>query len=701
MSGKQHALALLPKVTGAISMTFSSMILFTIAKKVVRHKRKISVYDRLVMGMSVADWLASVGMFLSTWPIPRETGVLWAVGNQASCNFQGVFTQGPTSAATIYNSSLTFYFLLVVLFQWKQTQFRRYEFCFHVVPIMWGLSTAISGIPLKLYNNANLWCWIAPGEEGRGENAHIFRMLFFYGPLYLILLIVTINEYLIIRYVRRLTHKIIHRSSTTTCSNGNNVAARVEEEDDDDEEGDDDENFLATDETDETQSICSSPHDESGSSRLKKDKQANRYIRMRQRVALQNLRFTLAFYFTWLPISCVRVIQLTGQSPPFWLTCLATITTPLQGLPNLLVYCYPKYLKYRKANQKRGFMSVFKWIQAGMETVISDQVQHKSDSPRAEVKKEGSDTPTNMNAPPQVEEDIEAKPNNQHPSTKYLLPSVSSITASELHIRQKPLPQPRKSLKKYKKRPLVSSVTLASGLETIHETKDVLLAPPARVASEFSSLAEEDKKSIFEGPIATSQRPPTTLARRASTDSAPALPSRLPDCSYSSESDSIHEQQEQKEPIIVTSQAQRRASSDSIPALPLRLFSVFSTDSTNETILEEQEASETSIDSKGLEIPPPPMFSPRTSAGSTLCDSTPGLPKRAASSCYQEDDDVPPPPMLSPRTSSGTTSFDSAPGLPKRPSSSCYEDDDDDDDESPVVLPPGVPRPLPSGIFQV
>merc|ERR1711862_139059 len=61
-----------------------------------------------------------------------------------------------------------------------------------------AIGTSLAGLYLKLYNNANLWCWIASYPSTckgsyrnngvndciRGNNAHIYRIAFFYGPLF-------------------------------------------------------------------------------------------------------------------------------------------------------------------------------------------------------------------------------------------------------------------------------------------------------------------------------------------------------------------------------------------------------------------------------------------------------------------------------------------------------------------------------------
>lgn len=87
------ALAIVPKLAGFTSFCFSSLIVFT----VVRDKRKrTSPYHRLLCGISIVDMSSSFWLGLSTWPIPEETGIMYAVGNDTTCRLQGFWTQAGT-----------------------------------------------------------------------------------------------------------------------------------------------------------------------------------------------------------------------------------------------------------------------------------------------------------------------------------------------------------------------------------------------------------------------------------------------------------------------------------------------------------------------------------------------------------------------------------------------------------------------------
>jgi hypothetical protein len=89
----------------------------------------------------------------------------------------------------IDNTCLAIYYLLVVKYAVSEETLRRnVEPAMHLFAISFGGFTAVIGIFLDLYNNADLWCWIAPyplncldswtyGESTceRGDNAWIYR----------------------------------------------------------------------------------------------------------------------------------------------------------------------------------------------------------------------------------------------------------------------------------------------------------------------------------------------------------------------------------------------------------------------------------------------------------------------------------------------------------------------------------------------
>jgi hypothetical protein len=75
---QEVTLAVVPKVTGVVSSMGSAWIIIEVLTN--RHKRR-TVYNRLLLAMSIFDFLVSTTYIASTWPIPKGSpGVIWAVG---------------------------------------------------------------------------------------------------------------------------------------------------------------------------------------------------------------------------------------------------------------------------------------------------------------------------------------------------------------------------------------------------------------------------------------------------------------------------------------------------------------------------------------------------------------------------------------------------------------------------------------------
>ena len=304
-------------------------------------------------------------MALSTWPIPKQYAdtTLWASGNQTTCNVQGVFTQGATIMSVLYYGTLATYVLLVVRFGVRERSIERFEWYFHVIPIIFGAGTGIATVPLQLTNNANLWCFIAPSSDPdrllSPDEANTYRMVFFYGPLFVVTLFLTVNMIVVAMFVRRLTTKAILASTYNTMNGdgscGSNSAAtnrsffwwrrrqrlpRIlergigigsdDDDDDDDSIDGDDEDHDDEDPEVKGRANFSSAEFSFDSTIGDSSGRSNRYAIWRRKIFRQNLCFTLAFYFTWTPISvsyaCLKVVK-TSRTLQDDIVALLTVLT--------------------------------------------------------------------------------------------------------------------------------------------------------------------------------------------------------------------------------------------------------------------------------------------------------------------------------------------------------------------------------------
>lgn len=174
--------ALVPKFASVPAIAGS---LFIVQHVLRSKKRRGRVYHRILLMMSAHDFLFSLKNFSSTWPIPKSTMIYGSSGTQATCTAAGFLGHGSALTSICYNFSLTLFFVLVVRFGWKDERIRssHVELFLHGIPMLIGWSTAIAGLPLKLYNPLGWTCWINTSPPGcidnetclRGDNAGIYR----------------------------------------------------------------------------------------------------------------------------------------------------------------------------------------------------------------------------------------------------------------------------------------------------------------------------------------------------------------------------------------------------------------------------------------------------------------------------------------------------------------------------------------------
>jgi len=151
--------------SASLSVIGSSALLLKIL-----HERaqtgSITPYDRIILGLSCCDIIASLTMILSKFFVPSETGDLWAFGNPTTCAAYGFLTQLSISSYW-YNCLLSYYFTLTVLSQARrQNLVKKCELWLHLSVIFFPI-TAIMGLYLGYYDDETCYyknrtiVWIA------------------------------------------------------------------------------------------------------------------------------------------------------------------------------------------------------------------------------------------------------------------------------------------------------------------------------------------------------------------------------------------------------------------------------------------------------------------------------------------------------------------------------------------------------------
>ncbi|CAB9499651.1 expressed unknown protein [Seminavis robusta] len=411
-SAQEVALALAPKFFAFLSICGSSYII----TDVIQTRQAFhSTHHRLLLGMSACNLVvSSLAFFMSTWPIPKEEDVYLASGNRGTCDVQGFFSQFSLSVV-MYNASLSAYYCAKIRFQCKTKYIHNVlEPFFHVIPLTTGFGTAIAGLLLKLYNNNGWECWIAAWPQDceeswtaddddefaciRGDNASIYRWVFYYGPLWLAILFVLVNMFWVYRTVyeqevkmnkynfeyqhaleeikrqklekmlEKLEHELDDGNEGTALKRGgrmgsNNSLGAGSSDEDDGDDRDDVSVASSGSRMSKASSLASSGMrgalrgmktisrqsfrivQEVPKKLMRKKDELQRktdalkaHFVQSRRVARQGYWFCGAFLATWMFPTIHSIVQLTLQKDVYGLQLLTAIFVPIQGLLNCVVY---------------------------------------------------------------------------------------------------------------------------------------------------------------------------------------------------------------------------------------------------------------------------------------------------------------------------------------------------------------------------
>ncbi|KAL3790852.1 hypothetical protein HJC23_004482 [Cyclotella cryptica] len=321
---EQKILAIFPHITGGLSLIGSSSIVYDIWKD--RDYKMKQPYYRILLGMSMFDVVCSMSLCLSTIPIPAGTeGVFGARGTTGTCTASGFFNQ-LMLGSMLYNGVLAIYYTLSGTYRMADEDFaRKYEPWCHGLVVFVTIGVALAGLPLTLYNNSQLWCWIAPYPVGcesfsgqhspdlpceRGNDAWLYRWLFYYGPLWTTIGIVTVLMIVLTLSIMKEEKDIIMLRNRSIQARRNSLEA---------EEGTSNEN--------------------SDNSRPRLPKSESFRLERTKKMFYQALLYVGVFYITWIIPTINRVEQMVNDgNSPFGLAVGTAILAPMQGIWNWLVY---------------------------------------------------------------------------------------------------------------------------------------------------------------------------------------------------------------------------------------------------------------------------------------------------------------------------------------------------------------------------
>ena len=162
---EQQICQILLRCSSVLSIGGSSYIVYSLLGPRRESELKTKLFNRLLLGLSVSDVLSSLLLFLGAWPMPADSlhsASLHAnLGNQATCDAQGMGLQVFYFSSIYYTACLSLHFLLYVKYQWTEQQLtRRAEPYMHVACWFLPLMTALICFAFDMYNPTAFFCYV-------------------------------------------------------------------------------------------------------------------------------------------------------------------------------------------------------------------------------------------------------------------------------------------------------------------------------------------------------------------------------------------------------------------------------------------------------------------------------------------------------------------------------------------------------------
>ena len=258
---------------------------------------------------------------MSSWAVPRDTWQ-YAIGNSATCNYQGFLLQ-LAIGAPLFNASLGLYYALLIRMKWTDKMLAQIEKYIHGVIWTFSIGTSFALLPLKQYNQIGQVCWIIgyPSDCGdsthignpdvpceRGDHAWLYGIFTFYGPLWICVACCLVCMLLVYLEVRKTVTRVRRYSFDVRTSRN------------------------------------------MGRSQM-------------DAVAIQAILYTVSFFITWMPSTLWSVAH-WFRFAAFWLDFLSAFCEPLQGMWNFLIFIRAR--RRTKIKIKKAIGTIFPFLKASL-----------------------------------------------------------------------------------------------------------------------------------------------------------------------------------------------------------------------------------------------------------------------------------------------------------------------------------------------
>ena len=328
-----------------------------------------STYHRLVFGLCISDFMSSFAYAFSSIPVPKEMNYLmpFPYGNVRSCDGQGFFLTTGLIVATLYNCSVCLYYLAIIRFNKNDDYIKvNLEPWLHGVTVTTSLAIGIIGLVLKMYNADGLigMCYLTyyepphcegydrgvildsftiPCGRGATTSGKLYNLIIFLMPLTIVPTIIVGTMTSMYRSVRKIESKMLNYGASTL-----RLRASLRQG----IRGVDNEHatMVSPSWIGRLKSIiCPSLFPNNRTSRTHKPRSQKRAV------LYMAMGYSLTWALSWIPFLVLFFVTANNTS-----VTITSITQPLQGLYNIVVYMPPKVRHAR--NTKRGKLPWYKAI---------------------------------------------------------------------------------------------------------------------------------------------------------------------------------------------------------------------------------------------------------------------------------------------------------------------------------------------------
>ena len=335
-------------------------------RAVLKRLKSVTPYDRLMLGLSSMDVIASISWILTPFLLPRDTSPrVWAVGNDRTCTFLGTIHQFGVYCAVVYNLMLSLYYLLTVRLGMKRHKFAtKYEPYFHIGPLLYFTATSLTGAAIGIYSEIDIGmgCWINDFPKGCEQTGNCtgvpIAWAFGAGPTLLTFLALIVNNIVIYIFVKRKLRRSdpsqqvkSDESPSLDTMNTSSIQSLN--------------SSLRSTTNTNTKTVDDTIRRPTLSSTFQQNQTPNQkelsehHKQQRREVATQGFLYVVTFMIAYIPSLALRAVEAyatypVSEKPLFPLYVCMSIFLPLQGFMNMFVYNRPNYARLRLANPTKG-----------------------------------------------------------------------------------------------------------------------------------------------------------------------------------------------------------------------------------------------------------------------------------------------------------------------------------------------------------